>query len=376
MINLKSKLPFIISLVVLALLFSTCSKNPVEDNKEDPDPPTRTNLVKIKGYTSDNIFVNEEGKSFYPWGFNYTNPVRIDLIEDYWDEESAWAVIEEDFKNMKSYSANSLRIHLQFHKFMLDIDKPNQAAMEKLQRLVKLAEENDLYLLVTGLGAYRKSDQPSWYNNLSNKERWQAHASFWKSIAASIGGSPAVFAYDLMNEPVNNVQCPDSIAREECDWLVGDAFGDYHFIQNIALKPDSTETMTAWISQMVKAIKTVDSKSLITVGFLPLGQITKYSEDLDFVSTHIYPESGNIQKSMDYVSSLQSNKPFVLEEFLNLTCTIEELQEFYDAVKPQVNGVYGHYLGTSKEELEASDEVASKLLLQFIEFFIENNPNK
>jgi hypothetical protein len=90
------------------------------------------------------------GKQFVPWGFNYDHDERGRLLEDYWDSE--WAKVAEDFREMKGLGANVVRIHLQLGKFMLAPDKPNEKALERLGKLLRLAEEVGLYLDLTGLG--------------------------------------------------------------------------------------------------------------------------------------------------------------------------------------------------------------------------------
>jgi hypothetical protein len=49
-------------------------------------------------------------------------------------------------------------------------------------------------------------------------------ARFWQAVAGRCAESPAVFCYDLMNEPV----VPGG-QRTGGDWL-GPAFGDKHFV--------------------------------------------------------------------------------------------------------------------------------------------------
>src|SRR5690242_17231735 len=56
------------------------------------------------------------GKPFTPWGFNYDHDETGRLIEDYWHEE--WPKVEADFAEMKALGANTVRIHLQFGRFM------------------------------------------------------------------------------------------------------------------------------------------------------------------------------------------------------------------------------------------------------------------
>ena len=331
-------------------------------------------LTKITSIDSDKSFVDADGKKMFPWGLNYTNPQIIGLIEDQWDQESTWQIITEDFMEMKSYSANIVRIHLQYHQFMIDESTPNQQALQRLNRLVKIAEETGLYLDITGLAAYRKNDAPAWYDALSDGDRWATHAVFWKNIAATVGDSKAVFAYNLMNEPVVSVDC-DGVTP--CEWLPKDGFGGFHFIQNISRDPDLMfhSAMKDWIGMLTSAIRSEDSSTLITVGFLALGSVTTFEEDLDYLSIHLYPKSGELQLAVAKILNNQSSKPLVLEETSNLECSIEELQTFLDQIEGNYHGLMGHYFGKTVEEMQNSESVADALHKDFIEFFSANNPN-
>jgi aryl-phospho-beta-D-glucosidase BglC (GH1 family) len=139
-------------------------------------------------------------KPFVPWGFNYDHDEKGRLLEDYWETE--WPKIEADFAQMKTLGANVVRVHLQLGKFMDGPDKPNAKALDRLAKLVRLAETTGLYLNLTGLGCYHKADVPAWYDKLAEKDRWDVQARFWAAVAGRCADSPAIFCYDLMNEPV------------------------------------------------------------------------------------------------------------------------------------------------------------------------------
>src|SRR6478752_7091533 len=71
---------------------------------------------------------------FRPWGLNYGNGGR--LIEDFWADE--WPTVEADFRAMKALGANVVRVHVQVGKFMTAADKPDAAALERLDKLLAL----------------------------------------------------------------------------------------------------------------------------------------------------------------------------------------------------------------------------------------------
>ncbi len=163
----------------------------------------------LKAAELDWIQVSQDGKSFVtakaqkpfvPWGFNYDHDRDGQLLEDYWNTD--WKEIEQDFAEMKQLGANVVRIHIQFGKFMAAPNQIRPAAFKKLEELLALAERTGLYLDLTGLGCYHKQDVPAWYDQLSDKERWEAQAYFWSAVAKQCANSPAIFCYDLMNEPV------------------------------------------------------------------------------------------------------------------------------------------------------------------------------
>ena len=69
-------------------------------------------------------------------------------------------------------------------------NRPGRKSLERLERLVKLAEETRLYLDLTGLACYRKQDVPAWYAALSEPERWRAQARFWEAVARPLRRQP------------------------------------------------------------------------------------------------------------------------------------------------------------------------------------------
>jgi hypothetical protein len=319
------------------------------------------------------------GRAFVPWGFNYDRDARGRLLEDYWLDE--WPKVEKDFAAMRQLGANVVRIHLQFGRFMERADKPNDQSLKQLERLVKLAEQKGLYLDLTGLGCYHKKEVPAWYDALSEKDRWAAQARFWKAVAGRCAASPAVFCYDLMNEPV----VPGG-RRKEGDWL-GPPFAGKHFVQVITLdqagraRPDIARQ---WARTLATAIRKVDRRHLITVGLvdwsldrpgLTSGFVpAKVAPELDFVSVHLYPKKGKIDEALETLAGFDVGKPVVIEETFPLSCSIEELGAFFDGSKKTACGWIGFYWGQPPEDLRRSQTFADALTLQWLEFFEKRRP--
>ncbi len=229
----------------------------------EPQAPARA-MEWVRVSPDRRSFVlDQSGRRFTPWGFNYDHDEKGRLIEDYWETE--WPKIEQDFAEMKDLGANVVRVHLQLGKFMADANRPDEKSLDRLGRLLTLAERTGLYLDLTGLGCYHKKDVPAWYDALSESGRWAVQGRFWEAIARRCSGSPAVFCYDLMNEPV----VPGK--RDPGDWLAG-AFGGKHFVQFVTLDPGNRprpDVARQWIHTLTEAVHKHDRRHLITVGMVP-----------------------------------------------------------------------------------------------------------
>lgn len=314
------------------------------------------------------------GTSFVPWGFNYDHDGAGRLIEDYWDAE--WETVVEDFHEMRKLGANVVRIHLQFGRFMRTADQPDQRALDQLDRLVALAEREELSLDLTGLGCYHKADVPSWYDELDEQDRWSAQARFWEAVAARCAGSPAVFCYDLMNEPV--VPGGD---KPQLNWL-GPAFGDKHFVQFITRDRagrERPEIAQQWIRKLVRAIRRHDQRTLVTVGLVPWsldrpgltsGFVPeKVAGELDFVAVHLYPQSGKTDEALKTLRGFDIGKPVVIEEVFPLKCSAAALDTFIQRSRETAAGWIGFYWGTFPDDSVPPRTIAEAITRDWLTLF-------
>ena len=154
------------------------------------------------------------GKKFTPWGFNYDRDADGRLIEDYWDDE--WPTVEAHLGQMKKLGANVVRVHLQLGKFMVGPDKANEKALDRLAKLLRLAEKERLYLDLTGLGCYHKKDVPAWYDVPS--EQWMAWAD---------GETGAVVVQAFSDNRLTEIKPPQW--RKDASRLTKQGFDDCFF---------------------------------------------------------------------------------------------------------------------------------------------------
>ena len=324
------------------------------------------------------FILKDSGIRFTPWGFNYLGEFGT-IFEEYWAEK--WSAVDEDFREMKKLGANVIRVHLQLPTYMAGPDKTKPEELARLRRLCDLARDHGLYLDLTGLGCYRLAQVPKWLDALSESERWVTQARFWAAIAETCHNHPAVFCYDLMNEPVVTA------AKEgEHPWLTGELEG-FYFVQRIANqlgKRAQAEIAAAWVAQMTRAIRKVDPESLITVGVIPWAQIWPNAKPifyspaaarhLDFVSVHFYPQQGKVREALTALKVYDIGKPIVVEETFPLSCSLSELEEFINGADGVVEGWISHYFGKSIADYRKETDLKSALIAQFLAFWQAKAP--
>jgi hypothetical protein len=301
------------------------------------------------------------------------------LLEDYWEGE--WGTVVEDFQEMRRLGANVVRIHLQFGQFMESPTRPKATSLNRLTKLLSLAEQEGLRLDLTGLACYRKSDVPAWYNRLDEAARWEAQANFWRAVAGVGRNSRAVFCYNLMNEPI----VPGE-PRAAGAWLVGELAG-FWYVQAITLDTagrDPAAVAAAWVAKLASAIRGTDSQALITVGLLPNSHQTPGSgflptavgRHLGFLAVHVYPDRAKLDDSLKLLDSYQVGKPVVIEEMFPLACSMAEFESFLTTTreKQQAQGWIGFYWGQTPEELEKENTISAQLTAGWLKIFQRQRP--
>ncbi len=315
-------------------------------------------------------------RPFVPWGFNYDHDPAGRLIEDYWDDEPN--LVETHLKRIAETSATVVRIHLQTGRFLLAPDRLDSTGLDRLSRLIETCARIGLRIDLTGLGCYHRRDVPPWYDALDETGRWEAQATFWRGVAERGAASPAIFCYDLMNEPV----VPGG-SREAGAWL-GPEFAGKHFVQFVTLEQRGRERRdiaAAWTERMVSAIREIDRRHLITVGLvdwsLPRPGLTSGFEPeaigrhLDFLAVHLYPESGKIDQAIETLAGFDIGKPIVIEETFPLRCSAAEELEFLERSRRLAAGWLSFHWGDDPAELKRSGELRDAIVGDWIERFAQ-----
>ncbi len=309
------------------------------------------------------------GDRFVPWGHNYAS---VDLMERLTNDPTR---VEREFSEMKAAGTTVARIHPEMNHILTGPKNANPRALDQLRKLLKIAENTGIHLKITGLACYQIKNRMAWYDSLEEQDRWETQAFFWETVARTCAESPAVFAYDLVNEPA-------AIGKPADGWYTG-KMGDVEFCQRLSLNPgecSGDDIFREWTKRMVAAIRKHDQNHLITIGMLPFPNAYQVAaEQLDFVSPHLYPKSGKVDDELQLLKRFDWAKPIVIGETFPLQCGVDDEREFLLKSRDLAHGWIGHWPDESPDklaELKRSGEatIHNAIWLSWVELFREIGP--
>jgi hypothetical protein len=315
------------------------------------------------------FILHPSGGRYVPWGHNYAS---VDIMERLTKDPKR---VEREFAEMKAAGTTVARVHPEMPHILTGPGTADPQALERLNTLLKIAEESGIYLKITGLACYKIKDRMAWYDSLKEQDRWQTQAFFWETIARTCAESPAVFAYDLVNEPA-------AVGKQSDGWYMG-KMGDVEFCQRLSLEPgdrNGDDIFREWTKRMVAAIRKHDQTHLITMGMLPFpGAYKAAAEQLDFVSPHLYPKTGKVDDEIELLKKFDWGKPIVIGETFPLSCGPNDLRDFLLRSRDFAHGWIGHWPDESPAELAELKKagkatIHNAIWLSWVELFKEIGP--
>lgn len=317
----------------------------------------------------DGFILHPSGDRFVPWGHNYAS---VDIMKRLASDP---ARVEREFAEMKAAGTTVARVHPEMPRFLTGPDQADPRALDQLKKLLKIAEDSGIYLKITGLACYTIKDRLAWYDSMDEQDRWKTQAFFWETIARTCAASPAVFAYDLVNEP-------GAIGKRDDGWYLG-RMGEVEFCQRLSLDPgqrNGDDIFGDWTKRMVAAIRKHDQTHLVTMGMLPFPSAYKAAaEQLDFVSPHLYPKTGKVDDEIKLLKRFDWGKPIVIGETFPLSCGVDDERDFLLKSRPFAHGWIGHWPDESPAklaELKASGKatIHNAVWLSWVDLFKELGP--
>jgi hypothetical protein len=358
-------------LILLMVLFITpCGSVEISTNPACHKNLKRVSMETVKIAPDKKHFIlHLSGDRYIPWGHNYAS---VDIMERLANDP---ARVEREFNEMKACGTTVVRIHPEMPRILVGRDRVEPHALEQLRKLLKIAENSGIHLIITGLACYKIKDRMTWYDTMDEQERWKTQAFFWEIIARTCVDSPAIFAYDLVNEPA-------PFGKNADGWYMG-RIGDVEFCQRLSIDPgqrNGDDIFRDWTQRMIAAIRKHDRTHLITMGMLPYPDMYKAAaEQLDFISPHLYPETGKVDDELKLLKQFDWGKPIVISETFPLNCGTDDERDFLLKSRAFAQGWLGHWPDESPAKLaelkkNGKATIENAIWLAWVELFQEIGP--
>jgi endo-1,4-beta-mannosidase len=223
---------------------------------------------------------------------------------NYFPRDFAWCEFNEwpsdrlafELDQARKLGANSLRVFIREDAF--GGEQGNWSHQEGFRKLVRLARDRNLYLVVSLFDGLRKAPEPGWDNwpatGASEELRDRA---FLAAVVYPWRDEPSILAWDLYNEP-------DFVDDVEYRW-------DAHRANRLD-----------WLARMAAETRRLDRNHLLTIGVALAGSNTELSAGrsvagiVDFVSVHYYLRNYKDQAPEAVIRNMkeQTRKPVLVEE--------------------------------------------------------------
>ena len=259
---MKKTLKKTLSLLLAALmLFSVCSVSFAVGEEDTTTEPVTGFTEKDFLTTKGTKIVNAEGKQVTLKGVNLgswliiedwlspyeeaTDNLNIfDTLTERFGEEKAYELMniyqdnwitEYDLDEIKSMGFNCVRVPFWFRNFYYDdngrkiLDENGNWDFSRLDWVVSECKKRELYVILDmhgavgyqsdalhngkkgGCGLFDKTEQGERYRELTDE--------LWTAIAERFKGEPTVAMYDLLNEPMCDVNCTEVKRRVNNEWI-------------------------------------------------------------------------------------------------------------------------------------------------------------
>lgn len=217
---------------------------------------------------------------------NEINSVSVEGLNikgiNYYPKDTPWDMfganfdtkaISKDFNIIKDAGLNTIRIFIPYKGF----GKANVISekLEKLQRILDLAETNHIKVVVTLFDFYGDYSILNWTLN-------QRHA---ETIISKFKNHNAIIAWDIKNEPDLDFDSRNKV------------------------------NVIAWLKSMIAFVKVTDKNHPVTIGWSNAKSASVLMDDVDYVSFHYYKNINDLEVTFKSLKQDIPNKPIIISEF-------------------------------------------------------------
>jgi hypothetical protein len=296
------------------------------------------------------------------WGVGDHTPVV-----SFFDNPTAanFSVLKRELRTAHGMGANSMRVYLQLGQVMATATRSRQATLTALRDLLTVAQDDGIYLDITGDLVWQPSRAPTWYERMPWQERWQVQARFWKAVAHAASTSPAVLCYELTSEP---------IVAQMPGYYFGQ-IGHWWFVQSIATDPtaDADALARTWTRLLANAVRSQDDRP-VGIGLLPstTGAFAPANVAglLDLLIVHEYPTTGQAPAAVALIRSFAAfHRPVLLGETFMLSDDATTQAAFLSGAARYLTGAFEFFDGRNPVTVQVYsmyDAVYEAGLQQFV----------
>lgn len=255
------------------------------------------------------------GPAFTPWGCNYYDPFT-GWPPRLWEQFDPGRVAEH-FGHIREIGGNIVRVFATVANVMASADRTSPAGIAKMVRLLDLAERAGLRVIWSGPSLWEGA--PVWWNEHATYECYArpdliaAQQVAWRGLGHAMTGHPALFAWELHNEPFAPWRATPALREAWHQWKAKSA---PHAPDDVPTPPEPLawdwsadfqrfreHIAESYTRAMVGAIREVDDTHLITIGlhqksapfdWYPPDPYAAFNPHrlvdlVDYTSVHFYP---------------------------------------------------------------------------------------
>jgi Cellulase (glycosyl hydrolase family 5) len=319
-------------------------------------------------------------RPFVPYGFNY-GVGTTSSVERYVEQpdDGLLAQIGADFQRMHDLGANLARIYVQLPDFMTSPTSVDPQALRSLRAVLDAAGAAGIRIDVTGNLVWHPDRAPAWYEAMSEQQRWDVQATFWRAVAGACASSDAVMFYELTSEPLVD----DGIDPTQAGAWYGGEFGGLAFAQRISLQHNGRSPVAIarqWIAKLARAVRATDPTHLVTVGLLPdtNGAFAprKIADLLDFLTVHEYPDTGHAASAIATMKRFAAaGTPVLVGETFQLHDDPVTQSQFLTGAHRYVAGYLTFFDGRTPDDIGQPTTIADALYQNTLNQFLALRPS-